>query len=180
MPEVQRTLLWQRLDGPGTEYFGLWRDGSGWQFRGTVIAALDGPLRARYGVIVDGEWRTRAVHVGLRQSGPERVLHLAVEGGSWFQGKDELEELRGCVDVDLGITPSTNTLPIRRLCLAAGESAELQVAWVRFPGLTVERATQRYTCLDAYCYRYESATYSAELEVDDLGLVVAYGEWKRC
>ncbi len=91
------------------------------------------------------------------------------------------DDLAGCIDVDLGITPSTNTLPIRRLNLQVGESADVTAAWVRFPELTVEPLAQRYTRLDERRYRYESTTgFSAELEVDELGLVVRYGDiWER-
>jgi hypothetical protein len=94
----------------------------------------------------------------------------------------ELPELAEFVDVDLEISPSTNTLPIRRLNLAIGESRELTAAWVRFPELTVEPLAQRYTRLAERRYRYESVVsgFTAELEVDDLGLVVTYeGLWQR-
>jgi hypothetical protein len=93
-----------------------------------------------------------------------------------------LPDLKGCIDVDFSLTPSTNTLPIRRLHLAVGESRELTAAWVRFPELTVEPLAQRYTRLAERRYRYESIVsgFTAELEVDDLGLVVTYeGIWQR-
>ena len=93
-----------------------------------------------------------------------------------------LPELAECIDADLGISPSTNTLPIRRLNLAVGESRELTAAWVRFPELTVEPLAQRYTRLAERRYRYESTVsgFTAELEVDDLGLVISYENiWQR-
>jgi hypothetical protein len=89
-------------------------------------------------------------------------------------------ELKGCVDVDLGVTPSTNTLPIHRLELEVGASAEIVAAWIRFPELDIIPAAQRYTRLADRQYLYESNTFSAELDVDDLGLVVTYpGIWER-
>jgi len=117
---------------------------------------------------------------------------LYVEYGRWLlSGREwsrdgvaqrEQPDLADCVDVDLGISPSTNTLPIRRLNLAVGESRELTAAWVRFPELTVEPLAQRYTRLAERRYRYESIVsgFTAELEVDDLGLVINYeGIWRR-
>jgi hypothetical protein len=82
--------------------------------------------------------------------------------------------LDGAVDVDLGVTPSTNTLPIRRLGLEIGEHADLVVAWVRFPDLAVERSDQRYTRLAENTYRYASGSFSRDIEADDLGLVTSY------
>ncbi len=90
--------------------------------------------------------------------------------------------IEGLVDVDLGFTPATNTLPIRRLTRAVGEAVDVTAAWVRFPELTVEPLPQRYVRLDERRYRYASSggAFVAELEVDDLGLVVRYeGGWER-
>jgi uncharacterized protein len=84
-----------------------------------------------------------------------------------------------CVDVDLGFTPATNTLPIRRLGLEVGEAAELAVAWLRWPTLRVERAEQRYERLARDRYRYSSGDFEADLTVDEHGLVVEYeGVWR--
>jgi hypothetical protein len=38
----------------------------------------------------------------------------------------------GCLDIDLGFSPSTNLLPIRRLTLAVGEAATVRAAWLPF------------------------------------------------
>src|SRR6478752_2249969 len=56
--------------------------------------------------------------------------------------------LSGCSDVDLGCSPSTNTLPIRRLRLAIGASHSIKAAWIRFPELQIVKAEQTYTRLD--------------------------------
>ncbi len=40
--------------------------------------------------------------------------------------------LQGCTDIDMGFSPSTNLLPIRRLNLVIGASAPDRAAWVRF------------------------------------------------
>lgn len=149
-----------------------------------MVAALEGlPLKVRYGVICDRSWQTRAVHLGLRAGGPERALHLTVDDNRrwWIAGR-ELESLRDCTDVDLELTPATNTLPIRRLGLTPGESQDVPAAWMRFPGLTLEPLAQRYTRLEENRYRYESGhgAYVAEIEVDELGLATRYGEvWER-
>ena len=87
--------------------------------------------------------------------------------------------LKGCIDVDLGCSPATNTLPVRRLRLAIGGSTTIKAAWVRFPELTVEKSAQTYARLDEFTYRYSSDTYEAELVVDDEGVVAQYGPWER-
>jgi hypothetical protein len=73
-------------------------------------------------------------------------------------------------------TPFTNTLPIRRLGLKPGESAEILAVYVRVPDLAVTTDRQRYTRLGERCYRYDSVDtdFTREVEVDERGLVVNY------
>ena len=89
---------------------------------------------------------------------------------------DEIVDLRDCTDIDIAVTPFTNTLPIRRLNLEVGEAAEIDVVYVTVPDLTLSPAPQRYTRLDDRIYRFESldSGYTADITVDDHGLVTDY------
>ena len=79
----------------------------------------------------------------------------------------------GATDIDLTFSPATDTLPIRRLSLAVGDSADVLAAWFRFPELRLEPLRQRYTRLDPTTYRYESDPgFQTTLATEDLGLVV--------
>ena len=111
-----------------------------------------------------------------------KTLSLSVENrGVWRSSGQELSALADCSDVDLAVTPSTNTLAIRRLSLQIGSSESIIAAWVKFPDLTVQPLSQRYARVAQDTYRYASNTgFSAEIVVDDLGLVTAYpGGWER-
>jgi hypothetical protein len=88
-----------------------------------------------------------------------------------------LPRLSGAIDIDISITPFTNTLPIRRLNLRRGEFAEILAVYVQLPSLDITTDRQRYTCLEyAKRYRYESvdSDFTREIEVDDHALVVTY------
>ena len=84
--------------------------------------------------------------------------------------------------MDISVTPFTNTLPIRRLRLGPGGSADLEVAYVDVPGMQVEPTRQRYTCLQSGehggLYRYEDKGlfhgFTADLPVDAGGLGLDY------
>lgn len=176
--DVVRAVIWRRLDTPALEHCALARDGAGWRFDGAVIVAFDGqPALVRYRVACDPAWHTREVAVEMVQGATTRALLLTADtAGRWWRDGAELPDLAGFRDIDLGVTPSTNTLPIRRLRPAVGESHDITAAWVRFPELTLEPLPQRYTRLAADRYRYESngGRFTAEIAVDDLGLVTRY------
>jgi hypothetical protein len=106
---------------------------------------------------------------------PRRLELVRASDGRWRVDGSPREDLEGCTDVDLGISPSTNTLPVRRLHLDVGQEASVPVAWVRFPHLQVAPGSQRYKRLDTHSWRYSSEGFTARLAVDEDGLVVTYG-----
>jgi uncharacterized protein len=197
MTELLRTVLWRELEeqGPGTHWCELAQNGDGWQIEGVVLTAEAGmPIQARYRIDVDEGWATRAAEITvLRGNGDERRLHVHVAAEQRWQIErepvaeigvvsEDTAALDGHYDIDLSLAPATNTLPIRRLAPAIGETVDVTAVWIGFPELVVELLPQRYTRLDERRYRYESndGAFVREIEVDDLGLVVSYeGLWQR-
>lgn len=182
--ELQRIVVWKNLLLNGTEYCALWHRAEGWLLKGTVAGVFENqrPVLATYEIHCDENWRTRRVQVERTIGTDVRTSGLSVESkGVWRSEGRELHDLKDCDDVDLALTPATNTLPIRRLRQRVGATDAVVAAWVRLPDLAVRPLAQRYTRLTANSYRYESDTgFSAEIVVDDLGLVTAYpGGWER-
>src|SRR5690606_30533173 len=105
--------------------------------RGWVVGEVDrAPLAVAYEILTDGQCTTRRVTVTVSPEG--RTLAIEHDGnGRWTVDGDERPDLSECRDVDLGISPSTNTLPIRRLGLEVGEFAHLEAAWVDAEGRVV-------------------------------------------
>ncbi len=168
---------WEDWSGRGLQHLVLTERADAIVAEAVCIATEDGSFAARYRVRCDAGWRCRELDVEI--IGAARMLRLRGDGhGRWTDGDGApLPALDGAVDVDLPITPFTNTLPIRRLGLAAGAAAEIAVVYVRAPALSVELDHQRYTCVEPLRrYRYEAVdgTFSADLEVDSRGLVLTY------
>jgi hypothetical protein len=173
--------MWSRSDAPGMEHLALTERDGEVACDGVVLGVEeDGAYRLRYEVRCDQRWRVRRVEVSLFDAG--RGLGLNADGeGRWFDETGAaLPALGGCVDVDITATPLTNTLPIRRLALRPGESADIKLAYVTIPELRVTPDEQRYTCLETDAaggrYKFEqlSSGFTAVLRVDADGLVEDY------
>jgi len=177
-----RRVAWRRSDEVQTdEHCTLTQRDTGLSLVGTVLGAEAGaPVRIEYRVLTGADGMTTAAHVRDLRGFEQRTLTLERDAkGNWTVDGAKARGLKGATDVDLGCSPSTNTLPIRRLHLGVGASKTIKAAWVRFPDLTVVKADQTYTRLDEFTYRYASGDFTAELTVDDENLVAAYAEWAR-
>lgn len=182
--QLLQSLLWNRHDLPSLEHGRLYRHHAGFTLTGMVVAGLDGrQLHCSYEVETTRSWQTRKVKIRLSSGTEDQSLHLERDdNGRWWNGDTELTAFAGMNDIDLGITPSTNTLPIRRLELEPGESMSMTAVLVQFPSLIVTPLPQQYTRTGEYTYRYESnhGAYQADLEVDEHGLVTRYADvWSR-
>ncbi|HLT21306.1 MAG TPA: putative glycolipid-binding domain-containing protein [Thermomicrobiales bacterium] len=180
--------LWRSLAWPGKEHLYLVQRPGGWLADGLVMASIDSePFRFHYRVELDAGWNFRHLwtHQPFLDIAEERLPDCELSrdaDGAWHSdGFENLPDLAGCVDIDITITPFTNTLPIRRLGLEPGQSAEIDVAYLSVPELTLSRVRQRYTRLESSgdfdYYRFESldgSEFSAEIGVDRDGLVVDY------
>ncbi len=183
-----KTIVWEARNWPGIEYLRLEERPDEISAAGTIIMVeYNLPLRIQYTIRSAPNWTVRQVALTVEgYPGPRRQLQ-ADGAGHWTRRPGyPLPSLEGCIDVDIAATPFTNTLPIRRLSLKPGESAEIKVAYITIPELAFRAALQRYTCLEARPdggrYRYESmeSGFTAELTVDAAGLVIDYAEiWRR-
>ena len=187
-------VRWTGWDGAGLEHCAVHRSSDHVLIEGTVVGDRGGtPYGAYYRVRCDREWRTREVQLAY-VGGLD--MHVMADGeGNWFDhGKGDdpagepLPELAGCIDVDIGVTPATNMLPIGRLALAEGEARAIRAAYVPLPSqiegnrLLPRPADQRYTCLvPAKRYRYEGLfrDFTAELAIDERGIVLDYPDTFR-
>jgi len=184
---MREAVQWVDWDGNGLEYCVCQSGPDGIKLEGVVIGTRNGHYGGSYLVMTDAMFATREVKVSY--VGGEN-MHVTSDGkGTWFDciAKQELPSLSGCFDVDIGITPATNMLPIKRLKLVEGEARNVLAAYVPLPSqiegdFLPRSAQQRYTCLvPGRLYRYEGLfrNFAAELEIDDVGLVTDYPDTFR-
>lgn len=177
-----RRVAWRRSDEVETdEHCTLTFRDSGISLVGTVLGSEAGaPVRVEYRALTDAAGLTTAAHVRDLRGFDQRTVTVERDAKSnWTVDGKKVRGLKGCTDVDLGCSPSTNTLPIRRLRIGIGASQTIKAALVQFPELTVVKSEQTYTRLDEFTYRFKSGDFEAELTVDDESLVAAYADWRR-
>lgn len=168
---------WRSADGSGLEHLNLRPAGDRIIVDSVVVGGRGGaPYGVRYRIACRSDWTVVTLDIETTDG---RGLHVASDGDARWSDTDgaRLPALDGCVDVDLAGSPFTNSLPLRRLDLSPQMGAvELKMLYVPFATFEPTVDSQRYRCLRPGFYRYEAVdrTFSADLTVDEDGLVVDY------
>ena len=185
---MERNIMWTPWSEPGLEHLHLLQQ-DGNILADSIIVGVSNrlPFRLHYEITCDSNWKVKELGLTILSSSGKSIKIQADGQGHWSTNTgDPVPSLEGCIDVDISATPFTNTLPIRRLALSPGQSAELLVAYASIPEIELKPERQRYTCLewntDRGLYKYEGleSGFSTELPVDSEGLVIDYpGLFKR-
>ena len=166
---VSHTVTWAWLDG-GIDRLRV-EAGDG----GVLWQGHHG--ETQYWLWLSPDAQTRWVKVAHhRGGGAVKRLHLIRQGGMWRDPSGKpLPGSQAAIDVDIGCTASTNTLPVRRLGLGIGELRDIDVLYVPVPGLDPKIVRQRYARhRGGYDYTNLDSGFSARLAVDAAGWVTDY------
>lgn len=179
-----RTLIWERnYRGITIERAVLRNTERGWCINGEVVGAVDeSPVSAKYSIFADTAWQVHACVVESENGSTRRRRILTRRGDDWIVDGSRENRLAGCDALDLGFTPSTNTLALNQLSLPVGGQREIVSAYVDFPSLDVSRSRQSYIREEAARYEYRNidSGFAAPLEVDAGNVVIRYGSvWRR-
>jgi uncharacterized protein len=195
---VPRLLIWRGLDEWRTEAAEIHLTDDGVGARGTQIGLDPLPYRLNYRLEAPERFVTRSLEIEVSGEGWRRELDLRHDGrGLWQCNGAESGEakadlpppggdaagLEQSLDCDVGFSPLTNFMPLRRHDLHQGPGeAEFVMAWVSVPDLSLRVSAQRYTHVsknaDGAVVRFTDEGmfkgFTSELELDEDGLVRVY------
>lgn len=177
---MQTNLLWT-----GREYYSLENclvdlQPTGADIISTIIGRYQEKIyRVEYHIRTNANWETIFLSINSRHSNKTQQVQLESDGkGNWYSNGKKNTEFDGCIDVDIPLTPFTNTLPIRRLLLKNDQSEEIRVIYCDLLEGKIHPVRQRYIRLSDTAYHYENVPndFEATIQVDDQGLVIDYPE----
>jgi hypothetical protein len=175
-------LTWQGLDSPRLEGVRLVLSERGLRATGALVVPADGErpaFAATYSVATGEGGEVSRVSVRSVSAGGERQVTLnRSEEGIWLvdhgQGAKRTD-FDGAMDVDVECCVLFNALPMRRLGLHTkpGEHT-LPMVYVSLPDLSVELVRQHYSHVERGVTSFTYGDFTAELVVDEEGIVLQY------
>lgn len=172
------TLMWEALQWPGIEYFAFTENEKG----KTATGILNGvenqqPFALRYDIEITPDWKVSSFLIqSLADRGRQFRLVSDLEGHWFDKSGNHITAFDGCMDIDISLTPFTNTLPVKRLSWAPGERRSLNMLYIKLPEFELQQVVQHYTCINKQLYHYENTTSAFETDIpfDSMGFVTDY------
>jgi len=175
---MQTNMLWT-----GREYYSLENclvnvTDKGSEINSVVIGKYGEKIyMVEYKIKTNQNWETVYLAVQSQHSNQREQFIFESDGkGNWMMNGKQAGQFKGCIDIDIPLTPFTNTLPINRLKLEEHEEHQVQVIYLDLLERHIVPVKQKYIRLSQTEYRYENIpnNFEANIEVDDLGFVVDY------
>jgi hypothetical protein len=181
---MQKNILWTGIEYHSLENCILTVTDKGSEINSTIIGTYANELyKVEYRIRTNRYWETTFFEIKSQLYNIIETISFRNEGkGNWYVNGQLDEKFNGCIDIDISLTPFTNTLAINRLKLSENEDAQIKVLYLDVLGRKILPVQQKYTRLSQTHYKYENVPndFESTISVDDLGLVVKYpGLFKR-
>jgi hypothetical protein len=180
LKQNEHIIIWKResVDTTTIETLRLIKVYNDYSIKSIVNGTLAGkPLLIEYRISIDKTWNVKTVEIESKLNDSLKISLKTDSIGKWFNNDNqEIKELNGCIDIDIAITPFTNTLPIRRLGSILKERTKINVLYFDIASWSFKKVEQYYTMLDSNLYKYEGAfrNFTANLPTDNYGFVTSY------
>jgi len=175
---MQTSLLWTGSAYHSLENCVLTTTGSGAEASSIILGYYAQKIyRVDYRIKTNTRWETVFCEISSQLNSQTQLIRLESDGkGNWLQDGKQAHQFDGCIDVDIALTPFTNTLPIRRLKLASNEEQNIRVIYLDLLEGQIRPVQQRYVRLSETRYHYENIPndFEANIQVDESGFVVDY------
>jgi hypothetical protein len=178
--EAITQLSWKGLEDQTFEHCSITRTPGQMVVQSKIEGAVNNEHTiVEYVLELDNAWMVNSVEVKMTQPATRSIKLTHNKYGEWVDSDlHTWPELDGCMELDISLTPFTNTLPIKRLWFKPGESHEIKVVYFDLPAFDIRIQTQRYTYLGDNVFRFESLDtgYTNEITFNASGFVQHYPE----
>jgi uncharacterized protein len=133
-------------------------------------------LLVDYDITLNERWEVMTFRVDGRYDELIVAFGGKKENGRWIVNDEPLPECETCFDIDISLTPFTNTLPIKRLDLEEGVRTRIDVLYIDIFENTIGRRQQLYQKLPDDRYRFENVPkdFEATIKFDADSFVKTY------
>lgn len=175
---METNVIWSGREYNSMENCLINVNNNGSEIISTILGSFENIIyKVDYCIRTNRKWETVFFEIDSKPSTHFQFVRFESDGeGNWIWNGKRAEQFHGCIDVDISLTPFTNTLPVNRLGLNPQQSKVIKVIYCNLLKQQIKPVRQKYTCLSNTEYHFENIPkdFEATIQVDDTGLVVDY------
>jgi hypothetical protein len=174
---MKTTIIWTGIEYHSIEHCTVNTNNDGVTANSTIIGFYQNRIyRLDYIINMNALWQTKSCLIDFQCNEDRECFELINDLGVWHLNGEPRPDFSDCTDVDIPLTPFTNTLPIRRLNLMDGDERVIDIIYLDLMENEIKHVKQKYRRISANFYRYENIPndFEANIEVDEDGFVVNY------
>ena len=177
---MQKNILWKGTAYHSLEKCVLETTKDGTEVSSVIIGFYNEVIyQVEYFIKANKNWETVFLEVKSNLNGLIQSFSFRREDNdNVFAADKNVLPFGGCSNIDISLTPFTNTLSINRLLLHQDEKQIIDVLYIDILNQQIKPVQQNYTRLSKFKYKYENVpnNFEAVITVDEYGLVVNYTE----
>lgn len=174
---MQTNILWSGIEYYSLENCIIDSQNDGITINSTIIGFYNDIIyRVEYIIRLDRSWQTFYCLVKSQIDHQSKKIEFIKNKNGWTLNGQFRPEFNACLDIDIALTPFTNSLPINRLKLKQGQESKVDVIYIDILENNIQHVKQKYSRIADRTYRYENIPndFEAKIQVDSAGLVIDY------
>lgn len=133
-------------------------------------------IHCEYQIRTNASWVVKSFDVTYSYGNVNRRIYGLRNDTGWIINGKPHEDFNNCVDIDITLTPFTNSLPINRLTWELNKPMIIEVVYLDVLENVIRVAKQQYTRKSETSYNFQNVPndFEADIIVDNEGFVVHY------
>lgn len=174
---MKRLLQWESSYYNSTELCSVEFSTSEIAIKSNITGQYDGTqFTADYNIRATSAWRTYSFDIRYTFNDKHYTIEAIHQNDRWLVNGELREEFKNCIDIDITLTPLTNSLPINRLVMKNNKPQQITVFYVDVLENTIRPVHQQYTKKSQTEYNFQNVPndFEADITVDKNGFVTHY------
>lgn len=174
---IHKHIIWQGIYYQSMESCNLFIEQDHIKIESKIIGThQDIVYDIEYIIVTNKNWKVLSFNIKTQLNEEINILEGKKDSKNWIINGELKTEFQSCIDIDISLTPFTNTLPINRLNLKEKDALDINVLYIDVLGQRIDSTIQKYTKLSSTKYLYEnkSSSFQEQIEVDQIGIIVNY------
>lgn len=131
MKTIQHNILWSGIEYYSLENCIVETTPDDIIINSIIVGLYNNEIyRVNYDIVLDQNWLTKSCLIEARINNKFKRVDLIKKGNGWLLNGEIRQEFDNCTDVDIPLTPLTNSLPINRLKLSVGQETTVDIIYI--------------------------------------------------